>query len=153
MASCYDGTTAIKRVVRASGAFRQLKEMDGFTARSTTETMENTVIVEAATVAAAQAASGGGISSADVFAAGITIFVFIIVPLMIWAIRSLINEAKRRTEDSMNLREIARSNKAVEQKLDSYMDRNDAEVVHVKEDIAAVKALVNISRNGHGRST
>lgn len=111
------------------------------------------MIVEAATVAAAQAASGGGISSADVFAAGITIFVFIIVPLMIWAIRSLINEAKRRTEDSMNLREIARSNKAVEQKLDSYMDRNDAEVVHVKEDIAAVKALVNISRNGHGRST
>lgn len=114
--------------------------------------MGTTVIQAAMTVAAAQAASGGGISGADVFAAAITIFVFIIVPLVIWAIRSLIGEAKRRTEDSMNLREIARSNKAVEQKLDGYMDRNDAEIVHIKEDIAGVKALVNIGRNGNGRS-
>jgi hypothetical protein len=123
--------------------------MAGSTAAGTTETMESNVIIEAATIAAEQAAAGGGISSADLLAGGITIFVFIIVPLMVWAIRSLINEAKRRTEDSLNLREIARSNKSVENKLDEYMDRTDTKIVIIKEDIAGIKSIIRTGHNGH----
>jgi len=93
-------------------------------------------------------ATSGGLSSADLLAASITLFVFIVVPLIIWAIRSLINEAKRRTTDSINLASMAKSNNEINDKLDQYMDHNNGQIVKIKEDIASVKTAIGMTRNG-----
>lgn len=113
--------------------------MDGFTAASTTQTMENTVIVEAA----AQAASGG-ISTADVFAAAITLFVFVILPLLVWAIRSLINEGKRRTEDSLNMAATRKSNDDIRTLLEKHIEKEEKDMGDVKEDVAGLKAIIRM---------
>ena len=150
MAFCYDGTTAISEGARVSGASRQLKETDGFTAASTTETMESTVI-NAATAHVVAQASSGGISTADVFAAAITIFVFIIVPLLIWAVRSLINEGKRRTEDSLNMAATRKSNDDLVVLLKEHIEKEDAAIVEIREDVAGLKAIIRLGGRENGR--
>lgn len=102
---------------------------------------------EAAMIVASSSITGG-----DLLAGGITIVVFLVIPFVIWIIRSLIGEAKRRTADSLNLASIAKSNQDLNHNFTNYAEKNDQTIVGIKQDIAAIQAIQQIQPvNGHGR--
>lgn len=113
--------------------------------------MESNVITAVLTHVMAQGASSG-ISTADVFAAAITIFVFIIIPLLVWAVKSLINEGKRRTEDSLNMAATRQSNDDIRALLKEHIEKEDAAIVEIREDVAGLKAIVRMGGHQNGRS-
>lgn len=88
------------------------------------------------------AQTSNSISTGDLLGAGVTIFCLVLIPMVVWLLKSLLSEAKRRTADSINLKSIADSNAEMKDSLKEYIVRNDAEMVHVKEQLAAIKAVL-----------
>lgn len=89
-------------------------------------------------------AASGGISTGDVFAAAITVFVFIVIPLLVWAVRSLINEGKRRTEDSLNLAGGRKATEDVRDLLQKHIEKEEAQIIEIREDVAGIKAVIRL---------
>lgn len=114
--------------------------MDGNTAEGITQTTGNTMI-DAQVLADA---ASGGISTGDVFAAAITVFVFIVIPLLVWAVRSLINEGKRRTEDSLNLAGGRKATEDVRDLLQKHIEKEEAQIIEIREDVAGIKAVIRL---------
>lgn len=125
--------------------------MDGNTAEGITQTTGNTMI-DAAVLSHVLAAGESGITTGDVLAAAITIFVFIVVPLLVWAVRSLINEGKRRAVDSLNMAGSRKATEEVRDLLQKHVEKEEAQIVEIREDVAGLKAIIRLGGHSNGSS-